>query len=105
MDLKLTFKPRARFAALSMIAFMPEAQTLLTVVDGVDFGSPANKAACLAGACPRPACKTQLRKDGKLVKFHFSPFYFTTAKKVTKCFFVCILAKMKRLFLMFVCQE
>ena len=81
MDLKLTFKPRARFAALSMIAFMPEAQTLLTVVDGVDFGSPANKAACLAGACPRPACKTQLKKDGTLVKFHFRGHSTTTLTK------------------------
>ena len=87
MDLKLTFKPRARFAALSMIAFMPEAQTLLTVVDGVDFGSPANKAACLAGACPRPACKTQLWKDGTLVKFHFSPLFFSNKEISDKMFF------------------
>ena len=36
---KLTFKPRARFAALSMIAFMPEVQTLLTVINGVNFGT------------------------------------------------------------------
>ena len=33
-----------------MIAFIPEAQTLLTVVQGTEFGKPAPRAACLAGA-------------------------------------------------------
>ena len=36
--------------APSMIAFMPEAQTLFTVVHGVDVGSPAPIAAWRAGA-------------------------------------------------------
>ena len=36
--------------APSMIAFIPEAQTLLTVVQGVDVGSPAPIAAWRAGA-------------------------------------------------------
>jgi hypothetical protein len=37
---------------------MPEAHTLLTVVQGTVSGIPANKAACLAGAWPTPACTT-----------------------------------------------
>ena len=42
----------------NMIAFMPEAHTLLMVVQGTELGKPAPIAACLAGACPTPACKT-----------------------------------------------
>jgi len=38
--------------------FMPLAHTLLTVVQMTSFGSPAPFAACLAGACPRLACRT-----------------------------------------------
>ena len=34
-----------------MTAFMPDAQTLLTVVQMTEVGSPAPRAACLAGAC------------------------------------------------------
>ena len=37
--------------APSMTAFMPDAQTLFTVVHTVDTGSPAPSAACRAGAC------------------------------------------------------
>src|SRR3990167_2267920 len=38
---------------------MPEPQTLLMVVHGVLLETPAPKAACLAGAWPRPAGNTQ----------------------------------------------
>lgn len=38
--------------------FMPEEQTLLTVVQVVDVGNPPKMAACLAGACPTPAEST-----------------------------------------------
>ena len=31
---------------------LPDAHTLLIVVQGVEMGSPAPKAACLVGACP-----------------------------------------------------
>src|SRR5512144_2430856 len=43
----------------SMIAFMPEPQTLLIVVQPADFGSPAASAAWRAGAWPRLAGSTQ----------------------------------------------
>ncbi len=38
-----------------MTAFIPEAQTLFTVVQGTESEIPAAIAACLAGACPTPA--------------------------------------------------
>lgn len=41
-----------------MTDFIPDAQTLLTVVAGVQTGKPAPRADCLAGACPSPACIT-----------------------------------------------
>lgn len=40
------------------IPFIPDAQTLLTVVQNTDFDSPAPRAACLAGACPKLALRT-----------------------------------------------
>ncbi len=43
----------------SMIAFMPEPQTLLIVVQPADFGSPAASEAWRAGAWPRLAGSTQ----------------------------------------------
>src|SRR6476620_10559953 len=43
----------------NMIDFMPEPQTLLTVVQGAAAGIPAAIAAWRAGACPRPAGSTQ----------------------------------------------
>ena len=43
--------PARMLVAPSMTAFMPDAQTLLTVVHTVDAGSPAPSAACRAGAC------------------------------------------------------
>ena len=42
----------------SIIAFIPELQTLFTVVHGVQSGNSARRAACLAGACPRSAERT-----------------------------------------------
>ena len=43
----------------SMVAFMPEPQTLLIVVAPVASGSLAPRAACRAGAWPCPAGSTQ----------------------------------------------
>src|SRR5258705_7382457 len=43
----------------SMIAFMPEPQTLLIVVQPTDFGMPAASEAWRAGAWPRLAGNTQ----------------------------------------------
>ena len=40
-----TFNPTAREVAPSIIAFIPEAHTLFTVVHGVDFERPAPRAA------------------------------------------------------------
>jgi hypothetical protein len=45
--------------AANITAFIPEAHTLFTVVQGTLTGSPAFNAACLAGDCPRPAVSTQ----------------------------------------------
>ena len=38
--------------------FIPDAQTLLMVVQTTVFGIPAPNAACLAGACPKLALRT-----------------------------------------------
>ena len=49
----------ARIASVPCItAFMPDPQTLETVVQGTDTGNPAPSAACRAGACPNPAGRT-----------------------------------------------
>lgn len=40
--------------AASVIAFMPLAHTLFIVVLATEFGRPAPRAACLAGAWPIP---------------------------------------------------
>ena len=42
----------------SMIVFMPDPHILFTVVQPMDFGIPAESAACRAGACPKPAGRT-----------------------------------------------
>jgi len=44
--------------APKMIDFMPDAQTLFTVVQHVEKSSPPKIALCLAGACPCPALNT-----------------------------------------------
>lgn len=38
--------------------FIPDAQTLFTVVQTTELGIPAPNAACLAGACPKFALRT-----------------------------------------------
>jgi len=40
------------------IPFIPDAHTLLIVVQITDVGIPAPNAACLAGACPKFALRT-----------------------------------------------
>lgn len=42
--------------------FIPDAQTLLTVVQTTELGIPAPSAACLAGACPKFALRTLPKK-------------------------------------------
>jgi len=42
-----------------MMAFIAEPQSLLMVVAGTVFGTPAPRAAWRAGPCPRPAGSTQ----------------------------------------------
>ena len=50
--------PAMMSLAAIIAAFKLEPQTLLTVVQGVEYGNPAPSATCLAGACPAPDCKT-----------------------------------------------
>ena len=50
----------------SIIDFIADPQTLLTVVQGVDTGSPAARAACRAGACPCPAVRTEPIKTSSI---------------------------------------
>jgi len=50
--------PNAIDCTACITVFIPEAHTLLTVVQGTVSGIPAYIAACLAGACPVPACTT-----------------------------------------------
>lgn len=47
---------------LRRVPFIPDAQTLLTVVQTTEFGTPAPNAACLAGACPKFALRTLPKK-------------------------------------------
>lgn len=42
--------------------FIPDEQTLLTVVQITELGMPAPRAACLAGACPKFAHRTLPKK-------------------------------------------
>src|SRR6202040_2181781 len=52
-------EPALMMSCASMVAFMPEPQTLLMVVAPVESGSLAPRAACRAGAWPCPAGSTQ----------------------------------------------
>jgi hypothetical protein len=69
---------------------MPDAQTLLTVVQTTVFGIPAPKAACLAGACPKLALKTLPKKtsctvDGStfaLLRAADQPSNFRTRRQI-----------------------
>src|SRR6201986_1907373 len=58
-DTTIPAEPALMTSCASMVAFMPEPQTLLTVVAPVASGSPAPRAACRAGAWPWPAGSTQ----------------------------------------------
>ena len=71
--------PKAIVWAANIIDFIPEEQTLLTVVHGTESGIPANIAACLAGACPKPAettfpIKTSSTKAGSKFILFNAPF-------------------------------
>ena len=46
----ISASPRAIDCAACIMVFIPEAHTLLTVVQGTESGIPAYIAACLAGA-------------------------------------------------------
>ncbi len=51
--------PARMLSVANIIAFMPEPQTLLMVVQPTEKGMPAPMVAWRAGACPSPAGKTQ----------------------------------------------
>ena len=55
-------EPARMMSCASMVAFMPEPQTLFTVVAPVASGRPAPRAAWRAGAWPWPAGSTQPMK-------------------------------------------
>src|SRR3984893_6758437 len=55
----ISAEPALMMSCASMVAFMPEPQTLLMVVAPVASGSFAPRAACRAGAWPCPAGSTQ----------------------------------------------
>ena len=57
-DSTMPAEPALMMSWASMVAFMPEPQTLLIVVAPVASGSPAPRAACRAGAWPCPAGST-----------------------------------------------
>ena len=53
-----SLSPKAIDWAACIILFIPDEQTLFTVVHGTSSGIPAFNAACLAGAWPTPAWTT-----------------------------------------------
>jgi hypothetical protein len=55
----MSIVPAIRESCAAMTLFIPEPQTLLTVVAGTVSGMPARSAAWRAGACPIPAGSTQ----------------------------------------------
>src|ERR1700734_4314952 len=57
-DTTISADPARMMSWASIVAFIPEPQTLLMVVAPVASGNPAPRAACLAGAWPCPAGKT-----------------------------------------------
>ena len=74
----MSASPSMILCAPSIIAFIPLAQTLLTVVQFTFGGSPASIDACRAGACPRFACNTQPIKTsctivGSIPAFSIAP--------------------------------
>src|SRR3981081_2265136 len=58
-DTTISAEPALMISCASIVAFMPEPQTLLMVVAPVASGSLAPRAACRAGAWPCPAGSTQ----------------------------------------------
>src|SRR5438552_3316673 len=58
-DTTMLAEPALMMSCASMVAFIPEPQTLLMVVAPVASGSLAPRAACRAGAWPCPAGSTQ----------------------------------------------
>src|SRR5260221_4290514 len=58
-DNTISAEPALMISCASMVAFMPEPQTLLMVVAAAESGSLARRAPCRAGACPCPAGSTQ----------------------------------------------
>lgn len=58
----MSFSPSMMLCAPNDTDFSPLAHTLLMVVAGTWSPMPANFDACLAGACPTPACNTQPMK-------------------------------------------
>src|SRR2546430_1592235 len=65
-DSTIPAEPAWMMSCASMVAFMPEPQTLLTVVAPVASGSPAPRAACRAGAWPCPAGSTLPMKTSSM---------------------------------------
>lgn len=59
---KLGKEETAFFVQKKDLPFIPDAQTLLTVVQITELGIPAANAACLAGAWPKLALRTFPKK-------------------------------------------
>lgn len=75
--------------------FIPDAQTLLTVVQITVLGSPAPNAACLAGACPKFALRTLPKKtsstsDGSTCALLIAP-KVALKREITLCHLTMIL--------------
>ena len=62
----MSAEPAWMMSCASMVAFMPEPQTLLMVVAPVASGRPAPRAACRAGAWPCPAGSTLPMKTSSI---------------------------------------
>src|SRR6202453_2082142 len=65
-DTTMSAEPAWMMSCASIVAFMPDPQTLLTVVAPVASGSLAPRAACRAGAWPCPAGSTQPMKTSSI---------------------------------------
>ena len=73
-DTTISAEPALMMSCASMVAFMPEPQTLLMVVAPVASGSLAPRAACRAGAWPCPAGSTQpMNTSSILLRRRFGP--------------------------------
>src|SRR3984885_3318942 len=65
-DTTISADPARMMSWASIVAFIPEPQTLLIVVAPVASGNPAPRAACRAGAWPCPAGSTQPMKPSSI---------------------------------------